>query len=192
MFTIRTSLSENINGYLSGLSSPSATDRIITFRSSPSLNSAGQTRLPTFSMMTRSSAPRSSFSIAPFICRASRWQEPPVFICTAGMPSAAIRSASTFPAMSPSITPLASEPDTPSRVFVITLVFPAPGLAIRLIMNVPASSRSARFSLAIISFASNTPSRTSISISASRYLPPASAGAVILSLSIRPGTPCRP
>ena len=44
----------NISGYLSGLSSPSVTEHTIAFASSPTRNSAGQTRLPTFSMISRS------------------------------------------------------------------------------------------------------------------------------------------
>ena len=44
----------NISGYLSGLSSPSVTEETITRASSPTRNSAGQTRLPTFSITSRS------------------------------------------------------------------------------------------------------------------------------------------
>jgi hypothetical protein len=40
----------NMSGYLSGLSSPSVTDRMATLASSPRSHSAGHTRLPTFSM----------------------------------------------------------------------------------------------------------------------------------------------
>ncbi len=45
----------NMSGYLEGLSAPSGTLRIMVLAFSPSLNSAGQTRLPTFSAMIRSS-----------------------------------------------------------------------------------------------------------------------------------------
>ena len=44
----------NMSGYFSGLSSPSVTEETITRASSPTWNSAGHTRLPTFSMMSRS------------------------------------------------------------------------------------------------------------------------------------------
>ena len=44
----------NISGYLSGLSSPSVTEETMTRASSPTRNSAGQTRLPTFSITSRS------------------------------------------------------------------------------------------------------------------------------------------
>ena len=40
----------NMSGYLSGLSSPSVTDDTMTRTSSPTRNSAGQTRFPTFSI----------------------------------------------------------------------------------------------------------------------------------------------
>ena len=44
----------NISGYFSGLSCPSGTDSIIAFFTAPVSNSAGQTRLPTFSSIARS------------------------------------------------------------------------------------------------------------------------------------------
>jgi hypothetical protein len=47
------SLAANMFGYLSGLSSPSVTERITTLCASPRSNSAGQTRLPTFSISSR-------------------------------------------------------------------------------------------------------------------------------------------
>ena len=50
------SQARNISGYLSGLSSPSVTEETITRASSPTRNSAGQTRLPTFSTTSRSSS----------------------------------------------------------------------------------------------------------------------------------------
>ena len=57
-----TSQMENISGYLRGLSSPSGTESIIAFLTEPVSNSAGQTRLPTFSRMAKSisSTPRPS------------------------------------------------------------------------------------------------------------------------------------
>ena len=62
MFTSSTSHTENMSGYLSGLSSPSGTLRIMALRTAPVSNSAGHTRLPTFSMMIRSSDERSKAS----------------------------------------------------------------------------------------------------------------------------------
>ena len=44
----------NIKGYFNGLSSPSGIERIIAFFVAPVSNSAGQTKLPTFSRMIRS------------------------------------------------------------------------------------------------------------------------------------------
>ena len=66
-----TSQIENIRGYLSGLSSPSGTDKIIAFLTAPVSNSAGQTRLPTFSSTTRSSSsvPNSSIPAPSFLRR---------------------------------------------------------------------------------------------------------------------------
>ena len=49
-----TSAERNITGYLSGFSSPSVTEYTIARASSPTSNSAGQTRLPTFSITSRS------------------------------------------------------------------------------------------------------------------------------------------
>ncbi len=56
LLTTTSSQARNISGYLSGLSSPSATDETMIRASSPTRNSAGQTRLPTFSMISRSSS----------------------------------------------------------------------------------------------------------------------------------------
>jgi len=54
LLTSSTSQIENMSGYFSGLSSPSGTERIMAFFTAPVSNSAGQTRLPTFSRMARS------------------------------------------------------------------------------------------------------------------------------------------
>ena len=80
------SASRNITGYLRGLSSPSVTLSSATLRCSPTANSAGQTRLPTFSTQSRSSEAgsrrwRSSFK-PPLTIAASRWQARPVVIGT--------------------------------------------------------------------------------------------------------------
>ena len=53
MFTSMRSAARNMSGYLSGLSSPSVTDRMTTLCASPRSNAAGQTRLPTFSISSR-------------------------------------------------------------------------------------------------------------------------------------------
>ena len=54
MLTTTTSTARNITGYLSGFSSPSVTEYTIARASAPTSNSAGHTRLPTFSMTSRS------------------------------------------------------------------------------------------------------------------------------------------
>ena len=54
MLTSTSSQARNISGYLSGLSSPSVTEQTMIRASSPTRNSAGQTRLPTFSITSRS------------------------------------------------------------------------------------------------------------------------------------------
>src|SRR5262245_30599462 len=94
LFRTRTFPARNMCGYLSGLSSPSVTDTTTTRTRSPRSNSAGQTRLPTFSMIriergcgARRRSPSASMS-------ASRWQPAPVLIWNAAAPAAWIRSAS--------------------------------------------------------------------------------------------------
>ena len=121
----------NTPGYLSGLSSPSGTDRIITLMFSPRSKSVGHTRLPTFSMMIRSRRFRSSTSTARLIIALSRWQAPPVLIWTAAVPCALIFSASTLLAMSPSMTAMLNSSRSASMVARIVEVFPEPGLASR-------------------------------------------------------------
>ena len=77
MLTTTSSQVRNISGYLSGLSSPSATDATIARASSPTRNSAGQTRLPTFSISSRSISSSGSAGIAERTMFASRWHSPP-------------------------------------------------------------------------------------------------------------------
>ena len=72
MLTITSSQARNISGYLSGLSSPSVTALTITRASSPIRNSAGQTRLPTFSTSSRSISSSGSAGIAERTMFASR------------------------------------------------------------------------------------------------------------------------
>ena len=99
---IRTSSqARNISGYLSGLSSPSVTEVTITRASSPTRNSAGQTRFPTFSITSRSRSSSGSDGSAERTMFASRWHSPPkpesVFSCVTGMWRSASRSASMLP-----------------------------------------------------------------------------------------------
>ena len=94
----------NMSGYLSGLSSPSVTDRMTTLCASPRSKAAGQTRLPTFSISSRLPSAGSSRSSARRTMSASRWQPLPVLIWIAGAPVARMRSASRVVCWSPSIT----------------------------------------------------------------------------------------
>ena len=88
-----------------GLSSPSGTDRIIALQVAPVSNSAGQTRLPTFSRMTRSVSSRLRLSSPWRVISASRWHMPPVCSWMEGTPVASlIFTASTSLSMSASIT----------------------------------------------------------------------------------------
>src|SRR5262249_25578239 len=76
------SLARNMWGYLIGLSSPSVTDMTTTLPLSPRLKSAGQTRLPTFSIISNDPEGGSIFRRAAATMSASRWQPLPVLICT--------------------------------------------------------------------------------------------------------------
>src|SRR5208337_3428498 len=145
----------NMSGYFNGLSCPSAILRIITFMSSPTWNSAGQTRLPTFSITRRSSLSSGRSGITSVIMLASRWQAPPVFICTRGTPRRFILTASSVPVISPSITPIFRSRFSPAMVASRSDVFPAPGELIRLITYTPESEKMRLFSRAIRSFASS-------------------------------------
>ena len=142
----------NTPGYLSGLSSPSGTDKIITLAFSPKSKSVGHTRLPTFSTMMRSRRSRSSTSTARLIMALSRWHAPPVLICTAAMPCALIFSASTLLAMSPSITAMLNSSRSASMVARMVDVLPEPGLASRSSTNTWFSAKRSRSSEAIASF----------------------------------------
>src|SRR4051794_32878520 len=146
------SQARNISGYLSGLSSPSATDATIARTSSPIRNSAGQTRLPTFSTTSRSMSSSGIAGSAERTMFASRWHSPPkpgsVLICATGTCSPASRSASALPCTSPSSTP-ARTPSRPASARSSTEVLPAPGALMRLTTATPAASKSARFAAAI-------------------------------------------
>ena len=132
-------------------------------RPAPKSNSAGQTRLPTFSMKSRSTLSSGSWGKADRIIGASRWQLPPVLICTAGMPAARTCSVSILEARSPSIT--AGRTSTGSRFEVarIMLVLPAPGDAMILTARTPDLWKALRFSAATASFALRMRSRTGMS-----------------------------
>ena len=131
-----TSALRNIRGYLSGLSSPSVTLSNATLWCSPTSNSAGQTRLPTFSTSSKSSAEGSSRCCSnfrpPLTMAASRWQALPVVMGTTGMPTVSKRSASSWVVMSPSSTAMLSSRAKAGRDRSSRAVFPAPGLLIRL------------------------------------------------------------
>src|SRR5215208_4803811 len=81
----------------------------MTLTSSPTLNSAGHTRFPTFSMMRTSKSPRGSSARPERTMLASRWHSPPkpgsVFTCTSGTWKRDKRSASRVVCTSPSRTP---------------------------------------------------------------------------------------
>ena len=77
MLTTTSSQVRNISGYLSGLSSPSVTEQTIARASSPTRNSAGQTRFPTFSITSRSISSSGSAGSAERTMLASRWHSPP-------------------------------------------------------------------------------------------------------------------
>ena len=87
---------------------------------------------------------------------ASIWQAPSVFSCTAGMPSAAIFSASIWPVMSPSMTPMANSSRSRPIRAVSRLVLPAPGLPITLTRQTRCCRSAARTSALTSSFHSMT------------------------------------
>ena len=130
------SASRNITGYFKGLSSPSVTLSSATLRCSPTSNSAGHTRLPTFSTQSTSRLEgsrrcRSSFR-PPLTIAASRWQARPVVMGTTGIPTASRRSASSWVVISPSRTAILSWFERHAKVRSNRDVLPAPGLLITL------------------------------------------------------------
>ena len=133
-----------MSGYLSGLSWPSGTERIIRFRCAPVSNSAGQTRLPTFSIKTTECSAGGSASSARSIMAASRWQHLPVLICSARVPVARMRSASLSVSWSPSITMVGTS-ESALSVAQRSSVFPDPGLETRFSASAPSLAKSARF-----------------------------------------------
>src|SRR4051794_19163793 len=157
------SQARNISGYLSGLSSPSATEATIARTSSPIRNSAGQTRLPTFSTTSRSMSSSGIAGSAERTMFASRWHSPPkplpVLSCTTGTCSEATRSASRLPCTSPSSTPARTPSRSPSAASSSD-VLPAPGALMRFTTATPARSKSSRLARAIVLLASSASSTT--------------------------------
>src|SRR3954470_20588214 len=138
------SATENIYGYLSGLSSPSVTDATTTLAASPRSNSAGQTRLPTFSTKTRDPRAGRSSASARASMSASRWQPAPVLIWTTGAPALRIRSASRRVSWSPSTTAIGRLDANSVIVRCSRDVLPEPGELMRLRATMPCSASQAR------------------------------------------------
>ncbi len=161
MFSTTSSQARNISGYLSGLSSPSVTEATITRASSPTRNSAGQTRLPTFSITSRSIDSSGIDGSAERTMFASRWHSPPkpTLVCNwvTGTCSEASRSASSEPWTSPSSTPARTPPSPPSTRSS-SAVLPAPGAPIRFATVTPWRSKSSRLARAIVLLASSASS----------------------------------
>src|SRR5512143_1616184 len=153
----------NIFGYLTGLSSPSVTENSTTFALSPRSQLAGQTRLPTFSMNSRSVASRSIASSAVSICRASRWQAPAVMTAwTSRSVCRARRSASFWVCTSPVITLSTSSWPRSASVRSSRSVLPAPGDETRFSAGTCDASRRSRTCSASSSSLAMIRSRTSI------------------------------
>src|SRR3712207_3656167 len=136
----------------------------MTLVSSPTLNSAGHTRFPTFSIIRTSTLSRGSSERPERTMFASRWHSPPkpgsVLTCTSGTWKRARRSASRVVCTSPSRTPRRSLPRMRSSVRSRSAVLPAPGELIMLIAYVPARSNCSLLAWASASLASSTPSNT--------------------------------
>src|SRR4051794_33646035 len=146
----------NMCGYFSGFSSPSGVETTTTRTSSPRSNSAGQTRLPTFSTTTSAPAGGSSATSPRATIPASRWQPAPVFTCTARAPAARMRSASTVVSWSPSRTTIGRSACRSAIVRSSSVVFPDPGELMRLTMTAPRARRRARLSSARRAFLAST------------------------------------
>ena len=169
LLTRTTSQTSNISGYLRGLSSPSGTERIATFTLAPVSNSAGHTRLPTFSRIARSrgavpaASAAASSSARPWRhITASRWHMPPVWSWIAVTPVAAMARASTSESISASMTPMERSPARASMVRVSVVVLPEPGLLIKLSRKVLRARSSSRRASAARSLLANTLCLTSM------------------------------
>ena len=156
LFMSSTSQMENISGYLSGLSSPSGTDRIIAFLTEPVSNSAGQTRLPTFSRMARSTSSTPRPSSPCFVMPASRWHMPPVCSWMTFAPVFSMVAASTSESMSASMTPMRNSSFSAAMVALRVVVLPLPGEDMRLRRKVRSRLSCSRTRSASRSLLSNT------------------------------------
>ena len=132
MLISSTSQMENIKGYFRGLSSPSGMLRIMAFFTAPVSNSAGHTRFPTFSRITRS-RPSASRPASPWlVISASRWHIPPVCSWITFAPVVEMVAASTSESMSASMTPICISSCKAAIVLLRVVVFPEPGEDMRL------------------------------------------------------------
>ena len=138
------------------MSSPSGTDRIIALLDAPVSNSAGQTRLPTFSRMAMSTSSVPSASRPWRVISAVRWHIPPVCSCTAFAPAFCTVCASTSESISASIMPMRSSSFSASIVRTSVVVFPLPGEDMRLRRKRPLSFSSARRESASLLLSANT------------------------------------
>src|SRR5512134_130020 len=163
LVSTRTEACRKALGYFTGLSSPSVTDSSAIFSSSPRSQEAGQTRLPTFSMNSRSVASRSTASSAVETWSASRWQAPLVTTAwTRRSVCRARRSASFWVCTSPVTTARRRVLPRSARVRSSSAVLPAPGDEIRLNAGTPARASRVRTPAASSSLRAMTRSRTSI------------------------------
>ena len=104
----------------------------------PVSNSAGHTRLPTFSRMTRSSWSMGTLSRPWRVISASRWHMPPVCSWMDAMPVASlILMASTSESISASITAMRSLSLSRPMVWMRVVVLPLPGEDMRFRRNTP-------------------------------------------------------
>ena len=163
MLSSTSSQARNISGYLSGLSSPSATEETITRASSPIRNSAGQTRLPTFSTISRSSSSSGSAGSAErtmFGVEVALAAEAAVGVelddrhVQRGEPVGV--EAALHVALEHADAHVAELAQHPLEHDVL----PAPGALIRLTTVTPARSKSARLAAAIVVLASSASSTT--------------------------------
>ena len=138
------------------MSSPSGTERIMAFLVAPVSNSAGHTRFPTFSRITRSSSAVSSPSSPCLVISASRWHIPPVCSCMTLTPDREILLASTSESISASITPILNVSRNASIVLISVVVLPDPGEDMRFSRKSFFSFSSCRRSCACLSLSAKT------------------------------------
>ena len=145
-----------MRGYLRGLSSPSGTERIVTLAEAPVSNSAGHTRLPTFSRKTRSASSAARPSSPCEHMAASRWHMPPVWSWIVRTPVVETAAASTSESMSASMTATESSGESSRTVRRSVVVLPEPGEDMRFTRKVPLVLRLARSSSARRSLSAKT------------------------------------